>query len=229
MKWLKNMKDRKDSRRLLEAAKCGQVDAVLSLLQHGIDVNTKDGNGFTALHWATFHRHTDIVKLLLEHGSSVNATEKWEGLTPLHLAAAKGFTNIVSLLLEYGANVNTVDKDDWTPLHMATKSNHTTVAELLLDKGSKVFVNVRESGATPLHLAVLEDHFGDHTEMVKLLLEHSPGCLYAQDWDGIYPLGWAYRLGRSKMAELLTDKEFIKSIEIKHQQRIQKLRNDIDS
>lgn len=54
-----------------EAAKAGALIEVQKLLENGAAITTKDDNGWTALHWAAFHGHDDMVLLLLE---------KWQGI-----------------------------------------------------------------------------------------------------------------------------------------------------
>jgi ankyrin repeat protein len=55
-------------------------------LAKGVDVNIKDDNGFTALHWATQTCNMDsIVKLLGITGIDVNCSD-FIGWTPLHYA-----------------------------------------------------------------------------------------------------------------------------------------------
>ncbi|XP_023316824.1 uncharacterized protein LOC111694147 isoform X2 [Trichogramma pretiosum] len=45
------------------------------LLKHGLDVNVKDRDGFTALNEAVSYCNYDIVKILLEHGADVNTVQ----------------------------------------------------------------------------------------------------------------------------------------------------------
>lgn len=47
-----------------------KVDIAMVLLKHNADVNTKNNEGRTALHYATDFNHRDLVELLLAHGAS---------------------------------------------------------------------------------------------------------------------------------------------------------------
>lgn len=49
-------------------------------------VNELDNNKISVLHYAARYDHFDIVKLLVESGADLNATED-DGLTPLHFCA----------------------------------------------------------------------------------------------------------------------------------------------
>ena len=48
----------------------GSVDAVSALLVHGADVNARENvRNQTALMWAVSERHSEVVRVLLEHGA----------------------------------------------------------------------------------------------------------------------------------------------------------------
>jgi hypothetical protein len=46
-----------------------------ALLAAGMPVNSRDGSGPTALHWASWKGYADLVKLLLDHGASLTIEE----------------------------------------------------------------------------------------------------------------------------------------------------------
>ena len=51
-----------------------------------VDVNHKDAQGFTALHWAAWNKNAAICSLLMEHGANMHVENKYRK-TPLDLAA----------------------------------------------------------------------------------------------------------------------------------------------
>ena len=81
----------------------GDLAAVKSLLEQGVNVNEKYRYGTTALFPACDRGHLEIVKLLLERGAEVNVRDTFYGATPLTWAASKGHAAIVKLLLDKGA------------------------------------------------------------------------------------------------------------------------------
>ena len=68
------------------------------LLDNKADVNTKDVNGWTALHFNAGHSFSNVTRLLLDNGADVNSTSK-AGLTPLHVAAKYDSFNVAEELL----------------------------------------------------------------------------------------------------------------------------------
>lgn len=85
---------------LMWAASSGEINAVIFLLKNGVSVNEKarSKSGETALHFACNNGHYRLVKLLLDIGADVNATDSLSG-TPLIYAANCGHANVVQSLL----------------------------------------------------------------------------------------------------------------------------------
>lgn len=85
-------------------------------------MNTQNTEGFTALLYASYSGHLDIVRFLVEE-YNVNATLTTNtGLNPLHVAAQR---NMVLPLLYFKdlININSVDTLQSTPLHWAAYMN----------------------------------------------------------------------------------------------------------
>ena len=140
--------------RMLAAAQAGDAQLLISTLRFVRNINFTDFEGQTALHKAAGEGHSDIVKLLLSKGASVEALDYF-GDTPLHYAAQGGHTSIVELLLTKGASVETTNNFMDTPLHDAARGGHTSIVELLLMKGAPIEA-LNNNNHPPLHLAVME-------------------------------------------------------------------------
>ena len=114
----------------------------------------KDKNGATALMVAAQAGHAEVVKVLLENGADVNATDG-EGSTGLMYAAKHGHLATAKLLLERGADVNAETANiegRWTALKEAAWGGNAGVVKLLIEKGADV--NVKdEQGWTALMAA----------------------------------------------------------------------------
>ena len=59
----------------------GQTEVVRLLIESGVDVNIKNGDGATPLHSAAFLGRVDVAKLLLENGADIKARDN-DGATP---------------------------------------------------------------------------------------------------------------------------------------------------
>ena len=69
--------------KLKEAAKQGAVEAVRAIVRsHPELINAKDETGATAIHYAAFDGRSDVVRLLVELGADINATDTRFGATP---------------------------------------------------------------------------------------------------------------------------------------------------
>ncbi len=78
---------------------------------------------------------TEEVKVLLEKGADINATDslRW---TPLMTAAFNGKIDTVKFLLERGADVNLENDDGTTALKLAKGRRYSKIVELLKAAGA---------------------------------------------------------------------------------------------
>jgi ankyrin repeat protein len=142
---------------------CGNADILSLLLEHDVDVDIRDVEGATPLHWAPAGGNIDIGQWLLDHGADIHARDQ-DGLTPLFDAANHGQVEFAQMLLERGAVIDARDDRGRTPLRRAVEKGEIQVAQLLLEHGADV--NARdESGDTPSQYATQQ-------EMLELLSEY---------------------------------------------------------
>ena len=80
----------------VDAAMNGNRDAVRAFLKDGVDVNTTQADGMTALHWAAYLDDLESAKLLVTAGADVKAANR-HGVTPLSLACTNGNESMVEL------------------------------------------------------------------------------------------------------------------------------------
>lgn len=75
-------------------------------------MNVRDHCGWSPLHEACNHGHTEVVSVLLDSNANIDdpGGSGCNGLTPLIDAASNGHVDIVQLLVERGANVMLKDQ-----------------------------------------------------------------------------------------------------------------------
>jgi uncharacterized protein len=158
--------DAREGPAIIEAAKAADRAALRTLIQRKADVNAVDGDGTTALHWASYRDDLAGVELLIRAGAKVNAANDL-GATPLWNASLNAGAPLVKALLEAGADPNLALLVGETPLMVAARAGKADVAELLLAKGANA--NARAArGQTALMWAAAQQH----PDVVKVLLAH---------------------------------------------------------
>ena len=104
--------------------------------ENGANINAKNCNNITVLHYAAGSGKKEIVELLIVKGADVKAKYK-DGRTVLHSAAARGSKELFELLIAKGADVNAKDNDNRTVLYWAAVGGNKEIAELLKKHGAK--------------------------------------------------------------------------------------------
>ena len=145
---------------LWAAARLGDASRVAELLAQGADPNAEFREGGTALHFAAQRGYDNVVRVLLEHGADVQATERLNQTSALHFAI--GHPETVKVLMSHGADVNARDMQvGQAPLWWAVVKGDQASAEILLASGSvdgralrEALAAARKGGRTALAAAI---------------------------------------------------------------------------
>ena len=120
--------------RVGEAVRKRQQPEVERLVQEPLcDVNCRDKEHNTPLHWAAVQGDVPILRLLLgRRDLDVNRQTKQKAFSPLHLAARHGHAEAVSLLMRHPKlEVNIFSASREAPIHAAAHKGHSAVVKLL--------------------------------------------------------------------------------------------------
>ncbi|XP_044260923.1 uncharacterized protein LOC123008925 [Tribolium madens] len=122
------------------------------LIDKGANIEAKDDDDFTPLHYGAQSGNLTIVKLLTRD-NLINQVNKYNR-TPLHMAAVKGHHTIVKYLLDYGAQ-QVKDCDGDTPLDDALKIESIETIKLLTSD----LTVTSHTGRNVLHMAAKQGLF----------------------------------------------------------------------
>ena len=170
---------------VIEAARNTDRATLRALVQRKVDVNVTEGDGSTALHWASYRNDVESADVLIRAGANVNAANDL-GVTPLWPASLNGNVEMVKRLLSAGANPKATLLRGETLLMTAARAGHADVVQLLLSAGADPNArptrgettpclfdpsrtcSVQAGGQTALMWAVAQKHAG----VVAVLLKH---------------------------------------------------------
>ncbi|KAJ3118073.1 hypothetical protein HDU96_004077 [Phlyctochytrium bullatum] len=182
------------------AIRCGVLQSIRVLLEHGADVERAGPDGYTALLTAVSAKKMEVLDLIMQKKPNMAARESSEKrYTAIHLACLTGIAEIVERLKAAGGDLEAVDGEGNTPLHLAVESAPEMV-EVLLNFGSSPNA-VGRNGRTPMHLAAQKldkESFSQIVERLKV----AGGDMEAVDGDGNTPLHLAVK-NAPEMVEIL--------------------------
>ncbi|WP_168464272.1 ankyrin repeat domain-containing protein [Wolbachia endosymbiont of Ctenocephalides felis wCfeT] len=154
-------------------------EKIESLIKSGANVDAQNKDGNTLLHWAAMKDAFPIVKLLLENNANIDIKNN-DGRTAPDLARETGHAEIAALM-ELGV------KDYYTKLLIeAVKESNAVGAGLAIENGADVNAKEKNSGYTPLKVAVQQGC----QEIAELLIKNNAD-VNAEDNYGWKILHWA--------------------------------------
>ncbi len=121
---------------LRQSALDGNLEKVKEMINGGVNVNSPDSEGHTALMFAAFNGHSDIVLLLLESEAAIDRRDL-VGRTALLYGSTGPFPETVKILLDKGAKPNIIDSEEhFSPLMHAAAEGNLDVVKVLIEYGA---------------------------------------------------------------------------------------------
>ena len=175
------------------------------LIECGANLDAKNNDGDTALHFAALYGYAETVKALIAAKANLEAKDN-NDWTALHFAAYFGRTETVKILaqalIEVGAKLEAKDNSyGWTALHIAATKGHSEIVKTLIDLGANLEAKDNSYGWTALHFAAQNGH----TETVKALIA-AKANLEAKDNKEYTALHFAARNGNTETVEALIER-----------------------
>ena len=193
----------------------GMLRVVRHLLAIGLNVNDKDVDGWTPVHYAAGGGQMDTLEVLLAAGGSPDSPAKagsFAGSTPLHFAAEKDILAVIEMLFcsKPGMNPAPIRSNGQSPHHVAATWGHLNVFRYLKAKCNDVEPD--ENGNLPIHLAAR----GGHVAILDLLLSDKSN-ITASNKNTRLPIHLAARNGHLEAVQKLLQlgREVGMSIDVK--------------
>lgn len=152
-------------------------------------------SGWPPIQWAVWMGHTEMVRLLLDNGTPIDATAA-NGEPMLTIAAFHGHIDTARLLLDRNADPNGGEYP-YAPMHKAAGTDQRDMQRLLLERHAQIERRDRY-GRTPLHWAATSGH----AEMVRLLIEQGAD-IGATDNRGRTARWWAEHGGHTNVVTII--------------------------
>jgi ankyrin repeat protein len=164
-----------------DAAMRGDVATVRRLISQHADVNTPQGDGMTALHWAAERGDTALTTTLIKAHANLKALTRIGNYTPLLIAAKSGNPAVISALVKAGSDVNAATSNGTSVLHFAAAAGDPKALEDLIARGANV--NARDSswGRTPLIFAAEKDR----AAAITVLMKHGADATVRSKYEGV--------------------------------------------
>ncbi|XP_001943265.1 ankyrin repeat, SAM and basic leucine zipper domain-containing protein 1 isoform X2 [Acyrthosiphon pisum] len=118
---------------------------------NGIDINSKDRTGLTALMYACSNGWLELVEFLVDHGADIELKDHQSGETALFSAVRKNHVHIVKFLLSKGADKDATDNKCQTVHRIAESKNMVDILNVLNMDYKNAQLEVYYSGEEQLY------------------------------------------------------------------------------
>lgn len=188
---------------LLRAAASGDLPAVQRRIAAGVPLDSRDGQGRTALLIAVDGNHAAVAKALIAAGASPNSQAANRD-TPWLLAGARGHAEIIAAMIPAGPDLTIRNRFGGNALIPACERAHVEAVKVLLT--TRIDVNhVNDLGWTCLlEIVILGNGGPRHQDVARLVLAAGADPNIA-DKDGVRPLAHARRRGQAEIARLIEE------------------------
>nr|ADD82928.1 transient receptor potential cation channel subfamily A member 1 [Python regius] len=179
------------------AVQSRDLEMIRMCIEYGAQVDLKQNDKCTALHFAATQGATEILKLMISsYTGEVSLINVVDGKkeTLLHRAALFDHCEMAEYLISMGAHIDSVDTEGRTPLLLATSCGSWKLVNLLLSKGANLELK-DHLGRNFLHLTVLHPGGLQHLSEQFLKMKVIEDLVGEEDREGCTPLHYACKQG----------------------------------
>ena len=194
------------------------LNRIQDLIDAGAEIQAKDINGHTPLHWNAWQGYAvqsglpsvegDVTALLIENGARLNDQDDL-GRTALHYAAEMGYEKIVLELVQAGADLSVQDNSGKTATDLAEARLLQNIVYILengsLPGTSASAENITAGQDGKLGEELVKAAWNGKLEKVKDLLEKGADVNYL-DQDGFKAIDRARDNGHQEIVKLLQER-----------------------
>lgn len=172
---------------IVKATQNGALERCKQLISEGFDVNQRDAENVTLLHWAAINNRKEIIRYYISLGAHVDAVGGDLMATPLHWATRAGHLGTVVLLMQHGADPSICDGDGLQCIHIAAQLGYAGIMAYFIAKGANMNCQDR-GGMTPLMWSAYRVTSLDPTRMLVTL---GASTILQDNFHGNSALHWA--------------------------------------
>ncbi|MHA6632636.1 ankyrin repeat domain-containing protein [Citrobacter farmeri] len=186
----------------LMAAQQGDMKKLISCLEQGVDINTCNRQGQTAIILASLHKQYDCVTALISAGADINQQDQ-TCLNPFLLSCLNNDLTLLRLILPARPDLNRLTRFGGVGLTPACEKGHLDIVNELLTQTN---INVNHTnfvGWTPLLEAIVLNDGGATQQAIVALLLEKGASPHLTDKYGKTPLELAREKGFEAIAQLL--------------------------
>ena len=191
---------------LQNAVANSNITFVKLLRNSGIDIDMKNSNGWTPIHFASRYANIDMVSFFLHHRIGDPTSKINSGVTVFHMAAQNPDFQVPVLMLDTFKTKTTHlgDKDGWKMIHFAIAYGPIETIHFLLESRDKYGIDITERdnvGRTILHLACMHRDIKIIDLVSGLLHEINSDINFGtEDRSNYTPMHYAYENEDSNIA-----------------------------
>lgn len=187
---------------LFQAVTEKDTDAVVNIIQKGVDIDAQDEKGQTPLLIATRNNDVATAEVLIDAGADVNIQDNIKD-SPFLYAGAEGYLEILKLTIDAGADPKITNRYGGTALIPASEHGYVEVVKELLTRTEIDVNHVNNLGWTALMEAVILNDGGEKQQQtIQILIDHGADVNIA-DRDGVTPLQHARNKGFKEIEQIL--------------------------